>query len=96
MELKANGTNQGNEADHRSNHSGHSRTAVISGSVEAGDDVRVIEDLGFSSLDIAQLVAQMEMGTGVDPFSQGETISSITTVGSICDIYQKYMDSAQS
>jgi hypothetical protein len=25
--------------------------------VEAGDDVRVIEDLGFSSLDIAQLVA---------------------------------------
>ncbi|PII40828.1 acyl carrier protein [Bacillus velezensis] len=64
--------------------------------VEAGDDVRVIEDLGFSSLDIAQLVAQMEMETGVDPFSQGETISSITTVGSICDIYQKYMDSAQS
>jgi hypothetical protein len=36
-----------------------------------------------------QLVAQMEMETGVDPFSQGETISSITTVGSICDIYQK-------
>jgi hypothetical protein len=33
----------------------------------------------------------MEMETGVDPFSQGETISSITTVGSICDIYQKYM-----
>ncbi|XYY59202.1 acyl carrier protein [Bacillus velezensis] len=64
--------------------------------VEAGDDVRVIEDLGFSSLDIAQLVAQMEMETGVDPFSQGETISSITTVGDICDIYQKYMDSAQS
>ncbi|MEC2352648.1 acyl carrier protein [Bacillus velezensis] len=64
--------------------------------VEAGDDVRVIEDLGFSSLDIAQLVAQMEMETGVDPFSQGETISSITTVGSICDNYQKYMDSAQS
>ncbi|UTX15710.1 hypothetical protein NNL12_12790 [Bacillus velezensis] len=38
--------------------------------VEAGDDVRVIEDLGFSSLDIAQLVAQMEMETGVDPFSK--------------------------
>ena len=34
--------------------------------VEAGDDVRVIEDLGFSSLDIAQLVAQIEMETGVD------------------------------
>lgn len=52
------------------------------------DELRIIEDLGFSSLDIAQLIAHLEMELGIDPFSEGALISSINTVGSMCNVYQ--------
>ncbi|MCC5467064.1 acyl carrier protein [Pelosinus baikalensis] len=48
---------------------------------EIKDELRIIEDLGFSSLDIAQLIAHLEMELGADPFSEGALISSINTVG---------------
>jgi acyl carrier protein len=56
------------------------------------DELRIIEDLGFSSLDIAQLIAHLEMELGADPFSEGALISSINTVGSLCNVYQICLD----
>jgi acyl carrier protein len=55
---------------------------------EIKDELRIIEDLGFSSLDIAQLIAYLEMELGVDPFSEGALITSINTVESLCNVYQ--------
>ena len=59
---------------------------------EIKDELRIIEDLGFSSLDIAQLIAQLEMELDVDPFSEGALISSIRTVKSIVEVYQACLD----
>jgi len=59
---------------------------------EIKDELRIIEDLGFSSLDIAQLIAYLEMELGIDPFSEGALISSINTVGSLCKVYQSCVD----
>lgn len=56
---------------------------------------RLIADLGFSSLDIAQLIAYLEMELEVDPFTQGALLSEIRTVGSLCEIYQSCLAKAQ-
>lgn len=37
-------------------------------------DSHLVHDLGFVSLDIAQLLAMMEGELGIDPFSQGATL----------------------
>lgn len=55
---------------------------------EIKDEFKLIDDLGFSSLDIAQLIAQLEMELGVDPFVEGASISSVRTVGSLFEVYQ--------
>jgi acyl carrier protein len=55
---------------------------------EIKDELRMIEDLGFSSLDIAQLIAHLEMELGADPFSERALLSSINTVGSLYNVYQ--------
>jgi acyl carrier protein len=59
---------------------------------EIKEELRIIEDLGFSSLDIAQLIAYLEMELEADPFSEGALISSINTVGSLCNAYQICLD----
>jgi acyl carrier protein len=56
--------------------------------IELNDNLKIIHDLGFSSLDIAQLVATLEMETGFDPFSKGVSIKEINTLGDIYKIYQ--------
>ncbi len=49
----------------------------------------LIQDLGFSSLDIAQMVAMMESQTGIDPFAAGATLDQISTVESLTKLYSK-------
>jgi acyl carrier protein len=61
--------------------------------INLDDDLRLTYDLGFSSLDIAQLVAQLELELGVDPFSQGVSIAEITTIGSLYRVYQTCINS---
>jgi len=60
------------------------------------DDLRIIDDLGFSSLDIAQLIAYLEMELNVDPYANGALISSINTVESLYKLYQSCLDKRNS
>ena len=45
-------------------------------------------DLGFESLDLALLVARLEVATGLDPFAEDVAITSIRTVGDVVSAYR--------
>lgn len=49
----------------------------------------LVQDLGFKSLDIAQLIAMLEMEWGYDPFAQGATLANMHTVEDLCMIYMR-------
>jgi acyl carrier protein len=51
------------------------------------DAQRLSEDLGLTSLDLAQLVALLEIRLGLDPFSTQTSISAVRTVGDLCQTY---------
>jgi acyl carrier protein len=57
-----------------------------------GDD-RLVEDLGFSSLNMARIIAILEDRFGVDPFSKSVAITSIRTVGDLAGAYRQTMES---
>jgi acyl carrier protein len=46
-------------------------------------------DLGLKSLDLAQVVAVLEMKTGVDPFAEMVSITSMRTVGDLVEAYRR-------
>jgi acyl carrier protein len=48
-------------------------------------------DLGFVSLDVAELVAILEGELGIDPFALGATIADIRTVGDLVRAYSDTM-----
>ena len=56
--------------------------------VELKGDVTLTRDLGFSSLDVAQLIAYLEIELGVDPFSQGVSIAEINTLEGLLKVYE--------
>ena len=47
----------------------------------------LIHDLGFGSLDIAQLIAMLEFEFEIDLFEEGITLSEIRTVENLCELY---------
>ena len=49
---------------------------------------KVVKHLGFSSLDVAELIALLELELGVDPFSQGVSIMDVHTVGELYKVYR--------
>lgn len=57
--------------------------------VEPKDAHKVVKELGFSSLDVAQLIAILEMDIGVDPFSQGVSIMDVVTVADLVRVYEQ-------
>lgn len=56
-------------------------------SIELSEDIEIVDTLGFRSLDIAQLIAVLELELGVDPFSMGKSLSEMTTLK---DLYYLY------
>lgn len=68
------------------------KTATIE-KVENHD--HLTQDLGFRSLDLAQLVAILEFKVGVDPFAKLVPVTSIRTVGDVCDAYRRCFSSDQ-
>jgi len=50
-------------------------------------DQELLEQLGFDSLDLAQLVAVLEVRLGVDPFATHTTIAAMRTVRDLCRAY---------
>jgi len=53
------------------------------------DDARGLRsDLGFDSLDLAQLVAGLELSLGVDPFAEQVAVARVVTLGDLCRAYE--------
>jgi acyl carrier protein len=50
---------------------------------------KIVNDLGFTSLDVAQLIAMLEIELGVDPFAQGMSIMDVRSIGELQDAYEK-------
>jgi acyl carrier protein len=57
--------------------------------VELDDKMDILNTLGFQSLDIAQLIAMLELDLGVDPFSNGASLSELTTIKNLYEIYNE-------
>ena len=48
----------------------------------------LVGDIGLQSLDIAQLVAMLEVKLEKDPFANGATLESISTAGQLSKLYE--------
>lgn len=58
---------------------------------EFKDGSEIVDELGFTSLAVAALIASLEEELGVDPFQQDDVmITDIRTVG---DLYKVYAES---
>ena len=55
-----------------------------------GREDRLGAGLGLSSLDLAQLVATLEMRLKADPFQELVPITSVRTVADLCGAYEKF------
>ncbi len=53
------------------------------------DSSELVKDLGFTSLDVAELVAVLEMELEVDPFSDGVSLMEVRTYGDFCAVYER-------
>jgi acyl carrier protein len=58
-------------------------------SEDIDESSRLVEDIGFESLDLARLVAILDFQTGLDPFSALVAVTSVRTVGDLCEAYAK-------
>jgi acyl carrier protein len=52
------------------------------------NDHRLAAGLGLDSLDIARLVAVLELKVGADPFAKLVSITDVRTVGDLCAAYR--------
>lgn len=50
---------------------------------------QLVKDLAFTSLDVAELVAVLEMELDVDPFSDGVSLMDVRTYSDFCAVYEK-------
>jgi acyl carrier protein len=53
---------------------------------EVGANQALFGDLGLGSLDLAEVVANLDMDLGVEPFAT-KSIADIRTVGDLCSAY---------
>lgn len=61
---------------------------IVIGQIE--DHHAIVDDLGFSSLDVAVLAAHFEEAFKVDPFTMGvASVTSIRTVKEVSKAYEK-------
>jgi acyl carrier protein len=67
----------------------NARTGVIN------DTSEIVKDLGFTSLDVAELIAVLEMELEVDPFSNGVSLMDVRTYGDFCAVYEKACQAAR-
>ncbi|MGB0384783.1 MAG: acyl carrier protein [Ardenticatenaceae bacterium] len=61
-------------------------------SLEVGaihDQDALVDNLGLKSLDLARMIAILELKLDLDPFAELVSITSIRTVGDLCAAYAK-------
>lgn len=57
---------------------------------ELKDGMEIVDELGFSSMMVAGLIANLEDELGIDPFQDEDVmITDIRTVKDLCDVYAK-------
>lgn len=62
---------------------------------EVKDGSEIVDELGFSSLTVAALIANLEEELGVDPFQDENTmITDIRTVGDLYKVYGTRLERA--
>lgn len=59
--------------------------------IDTNENTKLIDDLGFSSLDLAELIASLELELEVAQFSNSDSISSVVTLNDLYNIYSKYV-----
>ncbi|MCB0193850.1 MAG: acyl carrier protein [Anaerolineae bacterium] len=60
--------------------------------VDLHDAQRLVDDIGLKSLDLARILAILELKLGVDPFSSNlVSITDVRTVGDLCAAYNTGM-----
>jgi acyl carrier protein len=58
--------------------------------VDLQNSHKLVDDLGFKSLDLARILAILELKLGVDPFTSNlVAITDVRTVGDLCAAYRK-------
>jgi acyl carrier protein len=55
---------------------------------ELHDGQALVDDLGIDSMDLAVIVATLELRTRCDPFAERVSIARVRTVGDLCRAYQ--------
>lgn len=61
---------------------------------ELRQDIEIVDELGFSSLMVAALIANLEEEFGVDPFMDEEVmIADIRTIKDLCEVYTRSLES---
>ncbi len=55
--------------------------------IEVYGETHLVRDLGFTSLDIAQLIAMLEDELGIEPFANGATLDQVGTAGDLAQLY---------
>jgi acyl carrier protein len=51
-------------------------------------NARLVKDLGLDSMDLAELVAVLELELGMDPFAERVSIADVHTVADLLAAYQ--------
>ena len=62
---------------------------------DLGPDDRLTADLGLTSLDLASLVAALEMKLKADPFQELIPITSVRTIGDLEAAYVRFFSKAE-
>ncbi|MEN6451844.1 MAG: acyl carrier protein [Thermoguttaceae bacterium] len=52
-------------------------------------DQLLVEDLGLRSLDLARIIAKLEVKLDADPFAELVSVTSVRTPGDLCAAYAK-------
>lgn len=60
-----------------------------------GPQMRLVDELGLKSLDVARLIAMLELKLGLDPFSDLVPVTNIRTVGDLCGAYLRALKEGQ-
>lgn len=57
---------------------------------------RLTSELGLTSLDIARVIAVLELELGVDPFTRHAAITDMRTLGDLCQAYRAGLGAPES
>jgi len=64
---------------------------------EIADSTEIVDELGFSSLQVATLIANLEEELGVDPFQDEDVmIADVRTVKDLNEIYERALAARES